>query len=90
VRQLIWDPSAPLSTVRFAAQLNGYYDAPWIGVGKLNGELTLLAAVGDHMIFFPPADSTDFYVNKLPKDLTGLSMDRATPDQKSPEPTSTK
>jgi len=75
VRALIKDPASPLAARTFAAHLpGGFFDEPWIGIGKVAGELALLAAIGDHVVFFPPADSVDFY-SKMPKDLRGAEFE---------------
>jgi hypothetical protein len=49
--------------------------SPWIGLGTVNGELALLAAVADRIVLFPPADSPNLY-DRLPQDtLEGAHLE---------------
>jgi hypothetical protein len=49
------------------------FDTPWIGIGEVAGELALLAAIGNHIVFLPPAHRPNFY-EVLPDDFDGLSL----------------
>jgi hypothetical protein len=39
----------------------------WIGFGRVNGELALLAGIEERIVLFPPVDAQNFY-DKLPPD----------------------
>ena len=73
VRKFILDPASPFPRKSVARTPARYFGEPWIGVGRLNGELAVVGCVGDHLVFFPPADRHDYYAS-LPDDYKSLSI----------------
>jgi HNH endonuclease len=81
IREQIRNPTQQVLRRRFSAVLDeSMFDPPWIGIGEVAGELTLLAAIADHLVFLPAADRPNFY-DALPDHFEGLSLDLPRPLQ---------
>jgi hypothetical protein len=72
IREQIRNPTGQVLPPKFSAICEGcMFDPPWIGIGEVAGELTLVAAIANHMVFLPLADRLNFY-ETLPDDFQGL------------------
>jgi HNH endonuclease len=75
IREQIRNPTRQVLPPKFSAICEGsMVDPPWIGIGEVAGELALLAAIRNHVVFLPPADRPNFY-DALPDDFQGLRSD---------------
>jgi hypothetical protein len=81
IREQIRNPTQQVLRRKFSAVCDeNMFDPPWIGIGEIAGEPTLLAAIANHLVFLPPADKPNFY-EALPDDFQGLSFDLLRPLQ---------
>lgn len=62
LREQITRPTEQILEGPFIARCpNGGFDSPWIGIGLVGKELTLVAGIADRVVFLPPVDRRDFY-----------------------------
>lgn len=62
IRDQIQNPSKKIILEAFLAVCEDQiFERPWIGVGHVRGELTLLTGMSDRIVFLPPADREYFY-----------------------------
>jgi hypothetical protein len=81
IREQIRNPTQQVLRRKFSAVCDeNMFDPPWIGIGEIAGELTLLAAIANHLVFLPPADKPNFY-EALPEHFQGLGVDLPRPLQ---------
>lgn len=79
IREQIRNPTQQVLRRKFSAVCDeNTFDPPWIGIGEVAGELTLLAAIANHLVFLPPADKPNFY-EALQEHFQGLSVDLPRP-----------
>jgi hypothetical protein len=75
VREQIRRPEEAILPRNFSAVCPGHvFEEPWIGIGRVRGELVLLAGLGDRLVFLPPFDRKDFYAS-LPTDYSGSRVE---------------
>jgi len=75
VRQQICRPSEHVISRQVTARSKQVFQRPWIGFGRLAGELVLLAGLADRLVFLPPVGRGNFYA-ALPSDYKGASLDQ--------------
>ncbi|MHB1290665.1 MAG: HNH endonuclease [Sulfuricella sp.] len=75
IRDLILHPMTATLPNSIVVSTKKAFEHPWIGVGRIRGELCLLTGLGDHIILFPTADRHDLY-SRLPTDVSGSTMDQ--------------
>jgi hypothetical protein len=79
IREQIRKPTRKVLPRKFSVVCDeNMFDPPWIGIGEVAGELTLLAAIANHLVFLPPTDRPHFY-EALPDSFQGLSCDLPRP-----------
>jgi hypothetical protein len=81
IRKQLCNPTRQILSPKFLAVCKErVFEPPWIGIGEVAGKLALIAAVGNHIVFLPPADRPNFY-EALPDDFDGLGFDLPRPLQ---------
>jgi hypothetical protein len=75
IREQIRNPTRQVLPPKFSAFCEeSMVDPPRVGIGKVAGELALVAVIANHAVFLPPADRLNFY-ETLPDDFQGFCSD---------------
>jgi hypothetical protein len=75
IRDQIRNPTEAILPRNFLAPCRDQvFERPWIGVGRVGNELSLLAGLANGIVFLPPADTREFY-GTLGDNFEGLEID---------------
>jgi hypothetical protein len=73
IRSAILNPTTASLPKTCVVESSKPIEHPWIGVGTIQDELALVAAIGRHVVIFPPSDRPDLY-SRLHADFSGMNM----------------
>lgn len=72
IREQIRKPDQQVLPKNFiAACPDSFFERPWIGTGYITGQLVLVAALANRMVFLPPVDCRDLYAS-MPDDFSDV------------------